>query len=143
MEEEIVESLEEHVQENYVGRCGVKDIEIYREDGYIYIDWVKGLTDDKIEETIKILRIILESNDFEKKVDESVTEFYEYLKNNSGGYKHNLCRFNMKDNQKLELELYRSKTDNYLKVGNLSPRPLSVNNCFDVIASVSIREGNK
>ncbi len=140
--EKIMDSLKEHVDENYIGRYGLIDIEMEWDESYLYIDWIKGLTKEGMKRGAWIYRVILEYQGFEEEeIEENVEEFYQMLQYELSGDRHKLCRLKFLESGEWELEIYHYREDCYISSDELTCRQGSVDECFDAAADVYIKKG--
>ena len=132
-----LERLNKHVKENYIGRHDVRDVTAKFKGRYLYINWVEGLTDEKIQELIA---------DFKKEVpdEEKVEQLEKILRlqlKNSIRRPSKLCRIRYTGNEKSwDFQIYKYSDNWYDVEGDFSFSGGSVEECFDAAASLYITE---
>jgi hypothetical protein len=137
IKEEILERLNKHVEEKYIGQYGVKDVIARFKGRYLYIDWIEGLTNEETQELIEAFRG--EVDDAEK-VEKFESLIHLQVKR-SERKPSKLCRLRYTgDINSWDFEIYKYSDNWYDTEGEFPFASGTVEECFDATASLYITQ---
>ncbi len=128
LKKETLERLHAHVEENYIGRYGVKDIDTRFKGRFLYIDWIEGPTGKELE-MIQSFKEELPPQR-RKRLEENLERDCTRSK---------LCRLRYHgDPTSWEFQIYKYSDRCYDREGEFPFGSGTVEECFDAAASLYI-----
>jgi hypothetical protein len=131
IKDETFSRLDNHVQNKYMGRYGVKNVISKFKGRYLYIDWVEGITDDGVDALKELFPNELS--------DEAIRKMVNRSKKDTKPSK--LCRLRYTgDIDFWELEIYKYSDDWYDTEREFLFSGGTIEECFDAAASLYITQ---